>query len=229
MSVLSLENAYHSPEDNVEEVARRVFKITLEDDWLWEQDTEGAPGYVHSAPLAVHSSAAKEGSLLAPHEGVEETFGALLLIDHEMHVQVKNVTKLVDQLVVVGAQGEVQEEALEGEGKWLRDKLDKITHLNAGEDKANAVLLHELVGNMKNLLTAVRSIEETLAARSPEDLSQRENTSAVVDTEKKIHLTFCSANPTILLTLLITLILNVFRKFTRPWCNATLGLLNMLP
>ncbi|KIK80610.1 hypothetical protein PAXRUDRAFT_15689 [Paxillus rubicundulus Ve08.2h10] len=184
MSVLSLENAHHSPEDDVEEVARRVFKITLKDDELWERDTEGAPGYVHSAPPAVHSSAAKEGSLLAPHEGVEETFGALLLIDHEMHAQAKNVTKLVDQLVVAGAQGEVQE-ALEGEGKWLRDKLDEITHLDTREDEANAVLLHKLVGNMKNLLTAVRSIEETLAARSPEDLLQRENASAVVNTGAK--------------------------------------------
>ncbi|KIJ09730.1 hypothetical protein PAXINDRAFT_27055, partial [Paxillus involutus ATCC 200175] len=35
-------------------------------------------------------------------------------------------------------------------------------------------------------------------------------------------------NPTILLTLLIALILNIFGKLTRPWCNATLGLLNML-
>ncbi|KIJ05552.1 hypothetical protein PAXINDRAFT_21204 [Paxillus involutus ATCC 200175] len=227
MSTLSLENARHSPEDDMEEVAQGVFKITLEDDGLWERDTEGAPGYIHSAPLAVHSSTAKEGSLLAPHEGVKETFGALLLIDHEMHAQVKNVTKLVDQLVVVGAQGGVQE-ALEGEGKWLRDKLDEITHLDTGEDEANAVLLHELAGNMKNLLTAVRSIEETLAARSPEDLSQRENASTGVDTEKKFHLTFHNANPTILSTLLIALILNVFGKLMRPWCNATLGLLNML-
>ncbi|KAF8833753.1 hypothetical protein BDN67DRAFT_1017219 [Paxillus ammoniavirescens] len=184
MSALSLENAHHSPEDDVEEVARKVFKITLKDDGLWERDTEGAPGYVHSAPPAVHSSAAKEGSLLAPHEGVEETFGALLLIDHEMHAWAKNVTKLVDQLVVAGVQGEVWE-ALEGEGKWLRDKLDEITHLDTGEDEANAVLLHELAGNMKNLLSAVRSIEESLAARSPEDLLQRENASAVVNTGAK--------------------------------------------
>ncbi|KIK76562.1 hypothetical protein PAXRUDRAFT_781220, partial [Paxillus rubicundulus Ve08.2h10] len=56
-----------------------ILTITLKDNGLWERDTEGAPGYVHSAPLAVHSSAATEGSLLAPHEGVEETFGALLL------------------------------------------------------------------------------------------------------------------------------------------------------
>ncbi|KAF8834817.1 hypothetical protein BDN67DRAFT_864383, partial [Paxillus ammoniavirescens] len=47
-------------------------------------------------------------------------------------------------------------------------------------------------------------------------------------TEKKFHLNVCNANPIILLTLLITLILNVFRHVTHPWCNATLGLLNML-
>ncbi|KAF8835012.1 hypothetical protein BDN67DRAFT_874095, partial [Paxillus ammoniavirescens] len=47
-------------------------------------------------------------------------------------------------------------------------------------------------------------------------------------TEKKFHLTFRNANPTILLMLLTALILNVFGKLTRPWCNATLGLLNML-
>ncbi|KIJ11593.1 hypothetical protein PAXINDRAFT_15508 [Paxillus involutus ATCC 200175] len=46
MSVLSLKNAHHSPEDDVEEVAREVFKITLEDDGLQEWDTEGAPGYI---------------------------------------------------------------------------------------------------------------------------------------------------------------------------------------
>ncbi|KAF9231263.1 hypothetical protein BU15DRAFT_16399, partial [Melanogaster broomeanus] len=37
-----------------------------------------------------------------------------------------------------------------------------------------------------------------------------------------------NANPTILLSMLIALILNVFGHVTRPWCNATLALLNIL-
>ncbi|KAG2336028.1 hypothetical protein BDR05DRAFT_832650, partial [Suillus weaverae] len=36
------------------------------------------------------------------------------------------------------------------------------------------------------------------------------------------------ANPAILLTMLIALILNFFGHVTRPWCNAVLGLLNLL-
>ncbi|KIJ59536.1 hypothetical protein HYDPIDRAFT_68756, partial [Hydnomerulius pinastri MD-312] len=47
-------------------------------------------------------------------------------------------------------------------------------------------------------------------------------------TEPKFHLNFRNANPVILLTLLIAVILNVFRHITHPWCNAALGLLNML-
>ncbi|KAG2744782.1 hypothetical protein P692DRAFT_20655160, partial [Suillus brevipes Sb2] len=39
---------------------------------------------------------------------------------------------------------------------------------------------------------------------------------------------FHNANPAILLTMLIALILNVFGHVTRPWCNAVLGLLNLL-
>ncbi|KAG1721815.1 uncharacterized protein EDB91DRAFT_1064233, partial [Suillus paluster] len=37
-----------------------------------------------------------------------------------------------------------------------------------------------------------------------------------------------NANPAILITMLIVLILNVFRHVTRPWCNAVLDLLNLL-
>ncbi|KAG1764321.1 hypothetical protein EDD22DRAFT_740422, partial [Suillus occidentalis] len=37
-----------------------------------------------------------------------------------------------------------------------------------------------------------------------------------------------NANPAILLTMLIALVLNIFGHVTRPWCNAVLGLLNLL-
>lgn len=46
--------------------------------------------------------------------------------------------------------------------------------------------------------------------------------------ETKFTLNFQWANPLILLTLLIAIILNVFGKLTRPWSNATLELLNLV-
>ena len=80
----------------------------------------------------------------------------------------------------IGAQGDVQA-ALETEEKWLRESLYLITH-DTEDDEANALLWHELRKNVEDLLAAVTSITRTLAARTPEDLSQQEHASEVIDT-----------------------------------------------
>jgi hypothetical protein len=46
--------------------------------------------------------------------------------------------------------------------------------------------------------------------------------------ETKFSLSFRRANPIILLTLLIAIILNIFGHLTRPWSNTTLELLNLM-
>jgi len=43
-----------------------------------------------------------------------------------------------------------------------------------------------------------------------------------------LHLKFCHVNPLILLSLLVTVILNIFRCLIHPWYNITLELLNLL-
>jgi hypothetical protein len=175
----------------MEEVARAVFKMTLQDNALWQQDTGGSPGHGDSTPSCGEGlieksalSCVEEGQNLL--EEVEETFTTLLLIDHQLHARAQNTTKLVQGLSAAGAQGEVQA-ALEGEEQWLQENLDKITHLHMGEDDANGVLCHELVANMERFLAAVKSLKSTLAARTPEDLSQKEHASEVVHTGKKFR------------------------------------------
>ena len=151
--------------------------MTLEDGAQWKRGTDGSPGHsdngLNSGGGLVAAGAASVLVSITEVEslpgGVEEKFGALLLIDHEMHRRAHTVTKLLEGLGAAGAQGEVQAD-LELEEKWLRENLDDVAQLDTGEDEASAILRYELVGNMKNLLTAVRSIKKTLAARTPEDL-----------------------------------------------------------
>ena len=80
----------------------------------------------------------------------------------------------------MGAQGNIQA-ALETEEKWLRESLYSITH-DTEDDEANALSWHELRKNVEDLLMAVMSITRTLAVRTPEDLSQGEHASEMIDT-----------------------------------------------
>ncbi|KAF9230555.1 hypothetical protein BU15DRAFT_69095 [Melanogaster broomeanus] len=215
--------------------------MTLKDNALWQRDTGGSPGHGDGAPrcreglIGIRTRVADncvEGQNLL--EEVEETFTTLLLIDHQLHAWAQNTTKLVQGLGYSGCTRR---------GAMAAGELNKITHLHMGEDEANAVLCHELVMNMNEFLAAVRSLQSTLTVRTPEDMSQREHASEVVHTgkifrteddqglmfnRKEVEPTFPQCQSGYLLALLITLILNIFGHVTRPWCNATLGLLNLL-
>ncbi|KIK82129.1 hypothetical protein PAXRUDRAFT_116353, partial [Paxillus rubicundulus Ve08.2h10] len=47
-------------------------------------------------------------------------------------------------------------------------------------------------------------------------------------TDRHFHHRLHNANPIILLSMFVALILNVFGHVTHPWCNTTLALLNIL-
>ena len=166
----------------MEEIARGVFKMTLEEDAPWKRGSNGPSSHMNNTPSQGGSmstaSVTQRGSLAKRAE--EEVFSTLVLIDHKMHRWAKSITNLLEGLGAIGVQGDVQA-ALETEEKWLRESLYSITH-DTEDDEANALLRHELRKNVEDLLAAVTSITRTLAARTLEDLSQREHALEVIDT-----------------------------------------------
>lgn len=72
-------------------------------------------------------------------------------------------------LDVPGAQEGVKV-ALEEPSEWLQGRLEAVTHLDIRGNKTNKLLVHELEGNLRKLLVAMRSIIKTLRARAPEDM-----------------------------------------------------------
>ena len=156
--------------------------MTLEEDAPWKRGSNGPSSHMDNIPSQGGSmstaSVTERGSLAKGAE--EEVFSTLVLIDHEMHRQAKSITNLLEGLGAIGAQGNVQV-ALETEEKWLRESLYSITH-DTEDDEANALLRHKLRKNVEDLLAAVMSITRTLAVRTPEDLSQQEHASEVIDT-----------------------------------------------
>ena len=156
--------------------------MTLEEDAPWKWGSNGPPSHMDNVPSqgeSMFTASVTERESLAKG-AKEEVFSTLLLIDHEMHRQAKSITNLLEGLDAMGAQGDVQA-ALEMEEKWLRESLYSITH-NTEDDEANALLRHKLRKNVEDLLVAVMSITRTLTARTPEDLSQQEHASEVIDT-----------------------------------------------
>ncbi|KAH7890275.1 hypothetical protein F5I97DRAFT_1922592 [Phlebopus sp. FC_14] len=59
-------------------------------------------------------------------------------------------------------------------------------------------------------------------------MSIKEHASVTINIEHNIQQNFHNAKLTILLSMFITLILNVFTYVIHPWCNTVLGLLNLL-
>ncbi|KAG1780880.1 hypothetical protein EV702DRAFT_1042593 [Suillus placidus] len=95
----------------------------------------------------------------------------------------------------------------------LRTVADIVNQLHSADGQQALVMLTAEYETMTNM-----------QEESNDDL----NSAEIVDTGPWFKQRYHNANPTILLTMLIALILNVFGHITRPWCNAVLGLLNLL-
>lgn len=160
--------------------------MTLEEDAPWKRGSNEPSGHMGNAPS--DNAPSQKGSIFAAvteggfivKEAEEETFSTLLLMDHEMHRRAKIITDLIGGLGAMGAQSNVQA-ALKTEEKWLRESLYSITQ-DTEDDEANELLRRELRKNIEDLLAAVASVTRTLAARTPEDLTQREHASDVINT-----------------------------------------------
>jgi hypothetical protein len=159
----------------MEEVARGVFKMTLEEDAPWKRGLNGPSGYsghMEDAPSPTGSTFATSVTERRPlaKGAEEEIFSKLLLIDYKMHRRAKTIADLIEGLGTMGAQSNVQA-VLKIKEKWLRESLYSITH-DTGDDEASALLRYKLRKNIEDLLTAMMSVTRTLAARTLEDLTQ---------------------------------------------------------
>ncbi|KAF9236801.1 hypothetical protein BU15DRAFT_63727 [Melanogaster broomeanus] len=144
-SKVSLEPA---PDENLEEVARGIFRMTLEDDASWKQHKglslkpapdekleEVARGIfrmtLKDETIPIRSDTTQLGEFF---KGTDETFARLLIVDHEMHRRAQHMQGLVEGLDVAGMQSQVHE-ASEEQLQWLQENLDIVTHMNPGGTK----------------------------------------------------------------------------------------------
>jgi hypothetical protein len=219
---------------SIEDITRDIFKMTLQDETI---------GPEHHEVATTTSNAVPTTPPLLRFNTADETFTALAIIDHELHERTKRISTVVEGLDAQGMQENVLK-MVEDELLWLMEKRKRITHLDTIGDEANMLLCGELTRNIDHVHAAVTTIKITLEARTPEIADQKSQAAEIIHTgempsgvlssvahelvERKSHQSFHNANPTILLSMVITLILNVFGHITRPWCNALLGLLNLL-
>ncbi|KAG8220753.1 hypothetical protein J3R82DRAFT_2173 [Butyriboletus roseoflavus] len=191
---------------SLEKAAHGIFRLTLEDitSWSW-----------YARQLPASEELPPDTTRFAPIEETNNMFAQLLIVDHEVHCHAQYIQGELEGLSTAGAQSrvlDVSEEQL----KWFQENLDFIINFNMKGDETNKPLHSELEVNIKELLIAMRSIMKTLADRTSEDVSSKESAFEIVNTEPKFHLNFHYANPLVLLTMLIAVILNIFGHLTHP-------------
>ncbi|KAG2073510.1 hypothetical protein BDR04DRAFT_1116385 [Suillus decipiens] len=147
----------------------------------------------------------------------------LYLLDLEMHARLWSVTNTVNQLHL--ADGQQVMTMLTKEYNWMKKAQEELEDMGANGDVCNEQMQDASLQSLYEIREVVGSIMDVVGHRTKEDLN---SASATIDTEPCFKRRFLNANLTILLTMLIALILNVFGHVTRPWCNAVLGLLNLL-
>ncbi|KAG6377647.1 hypothetical protein JVT61DRAFT_14404 [Boletus reticuloceps] len=178
-----------TPDKNLEKVARGIFRITLDDDSSWKNETGeslGAMGIALSEGANPPPVQSKDDVVSCPDleniKGMGKTFAILIPIDHKMHRRAQDIHNMVEGLNRLGAQEEIRVD-LEDQLQWLDGHLNIITHLKTEADEAEELFRQEVEEeNIKHLLVAVESIVRLLLDRIAEDVSPRETASSIVDT-----------------------------------------------
>ena len=155
-----------------------------------------------------------------------------------MHGRIRAVKDAVDQLDSADEQHVLL--MLTTQYQWMKELQGELGGMQLNGDVCNEEYRRVVLEKVQEIMPAIKSILDVVGSRTQGNLS---GASATVDTgekfiSKRMHTEsqtepnfkqrFRNANPTILLSMLIALILNVFSHVTRPWCNTVLGLLNLL-
>ena len=158
---------------SIEDITRDIFKMTLQEETIGPEPRElatTASDVVPSLP-----------PLLQFNNTADETFAALVVIDHELHERTKRISTVVEGLDAQGMQKNVLK-TVEDELLWLVEKRKRITHLDTTGDEANELLCGELTRNIDHVHAAVTTIKITLEARTPENANQKSQAAEIVHT-----------------------------------------------
>jgi len=162
---------------SIEDITRDIFKMTLQDETIGPEHREVATTTSNPEP----SPAPSPAPLLLLNNTMDETFAALVIIDHELHEQTKRISAVVEGLDAQGMQGSVLK-TVGDELLWLTEKRERIAHLDTTGDEASRLLCGELTGNIDCVHEAITTIKITLEAWTPESADQKSQAVEIVHT-----------------------------------------------
>jgi Transposase family tnp2 len=225
-----------------EDLARKIFRITLEDKGGVDNDT-----YVESVALGMSqmrltNQAIDSREPSAQHEDQAwKDYRTLYFLDNEAHHHVRAVTDVINTLD--STKDEQALAKLSEERAWLEKALREVMVMDVGTDTCNEQFRHAQLRLLQDTKEAAESIMRVIARRTKQDPNPEDNASEAVATGEEVHTykertlnrysdrhlrRFNNAKPALLLAMFIALVLNILGHVTRPWCNAALGLLNLL-
>ncbi|KAG1848400.1 hypothetical protein C8R48DRAFT_778910 [Suillus tomentosus] len=172
-----------------EDLAREIFRITLEDKVSVENDD-----YVDSERVALGMSrmrladeAINDREPSAQHENQAwQDYHTLYLLDHEADHHVRTVTDVINTLDSIG---DKQALAMLSEGHtWLEKSLGKVMNMDVGTDTCNEQFRHAQLQLLQDTKEAAKSIMCVIAHRKKQDPNPKNNASEAVETGEKVHI-----------------------------------------
>ncbi|KAG1893134.1 uncharacterized protein F5891DRAFT_1196759 [Suillus fuscotomentosus] len=168
-----------------EDLAREIFRITLEDKISVENDD-----YVDSESVALGMSrmrladeAINDREPSAQHENQAwQDYHTLYLLDHEADHHVRTVTDVINTLDSIG---DKQALAMLSEGHtWLEKSLGKVMNMDVGTDTCNEQFRHAQLQLLQDTKEAAKSIMCVIAHRKKQDPNLKNNASEAVETDR---------------------------------------------
>ncbi|KAG2065536.1 hypothetical protein BDR04DRAFT_1161319 [Suillus decipiens] len=208
------------------DLARKIFRIILEDKGGVDNNT-----YVESIAFGMLQMRLTNQAINSrepsaqPEDQAWKDYCTLYLLDHEAHHHVHAVTDVINTLDSI--KDEQVLVALLEECAWLEKALREVMNMDVGTDACNEQFCHAQLWLLQDTKEAVESIMHVIAHRTKQDPNPEDNASEAVTTDHHLR-RFNNAKPALLLAMFIMLVLNILGHVTWPWCNAALGLLNLL-
>jgi hypothetical protein len=232
-------------------VTNTLFGLTLTGDIatsadeaaFWERDPRNRKLYEpsllddrHTVPLKAPRPAQ---SPVTPNP----SFDRLWILDHEMVEQLNDVKELLDNLSCPAELSPINSIVrLEEKKRWVDFTIQEIKQVGPGTNEAAVVLQDAMLSQLKTFQEGLQDCLRRLGARTQDGT---ESTGVFFDTGNICTtITLCwelninadqylkndlhRVHPLTLVSVFMVLLLNVFGRVTRPWCNAVLSLLKII-
>jgi hypothetical protein len=240
-----------SIEPTLDGVTNTLFGLTLTGDIatsadeaaFWERDPRNRKLYEpsllddrHTVPLKAPRPAQ---SPVTPNP----SFDRLWILDHEMVEQLNDVKELLDNLSCPAELSPINSIVrLEEKKRWVDFTIQEIKQVGPGTNEAAVVLQDAMLSQLKTFQEGLQDCLRRLGARTQDGT---ESTGVFFDTGNICTtITLCwelninadqylkndlhRVHPLTLVSVFMVLLLNVFGRVTRPWCNAVLSLLKII-